>query len=192
MELEQQETVTYTNIPVARRHVFYISGTIGAAKEYKDMMHIIRNASEADEIFIHINSYGGDLFTTIQLLRVMAETNATITTSVEGACMSAATMIFLAGHQYSISEHSLFMFHDYSSGTIGKGGEMYDQISHERGWSKDIMTNVYKYFLSKSELKAMLGGKDFYMGTDEVIKRLEKRAKKYEKENTLEKPTESE
>jgi hypothetical protein len=41
--------------------------------------------------------------------------------------MSAATMIFLCADTYEVSEHSMFMFHNYSSATFGKGGEMFDK-----------------------------------------------------------------
>jgi len=38
---------------------------------------------------------GGNLDTAIQFIRVLGETQAEVITSVEGSCMSAATMIFL-------------------------------------------------------------------------------------------------
>ena len=117
----------------------------------------------------------------------MSETEAHITTSVEGACMSAATMIFLHGHAQEVTPHSLFMFHDYSSGTFGKGGEQYDQIQFERAWSKKFMTEVYADFLTDGEIESMMHNKDIWMDSDEVVKRLtalaEKRAKEAQQDN---------
>lgn len=181
MSKQKSSNSQFMRIPLANRYEFYISGNIKPAENYEDMIHIIRNASESDEVYIHINSYGGDLFAAIQLMRGMSESRAMITTSVEGACMSAATMVFLAGHQYYVSEHSIFLFHNYSSGLIGKGGELYDQIVHERNWSRRLLESVYEDFLTKKEIKAILDNKDIYMDTYEVVKRLEKRVVKMNK-----------
>jgi ATP-dependent protease ClpP protease subunit len=167
----------YTNSfskPVAQLHEFYLSGPVLDAEEYIDWFDTIRNASEIDTIRIYINSPGGDLYTTLQFLRVMSDTEATIVTSVEGACMSAATMIFLHGHTHEITPHSLFMFHNYSAGTFGKGGEMYDQLQFERKWSENFMRAVYKDFLAEDEIQSMLNNRDIWMTSDEVAQRLEK------------------
>lgn len=163
--------------PVSNIHSFYLYG-VESADEYTDWFEIIRNSTQNDIVRIHINSYGGDLFSAIQFMRVLAETEATIIASVEGACMSAATMIFLCADAFEVSEHSMFMFHNYSGGTFGKGGEMLDQLQHEREWSEKLLRQVYSDFLTDKEINAMLDNKDIWMDGDEVITRLEKKAKK--------------
>jgi len=156
-------------------YTLYLVGEITSPEEYVDWYETIRNATENDVIKIHINSPGGNLFTAIQLMRVMAESQANILTSVEGACMSAATMVFLSGDGFEISEHSMFMFHNYSGGTGGKGGEMYDNIMYERKWSDKFMRSIYDGFLTDIEIKSMLENKDIWMEPEEVFKRLNKR-----------------
>ena len=168
--------------PVAQLHEFYLSGPVLDAEEYIDWFDTIRNASAVDTIRIYINSPGGDLYTTLQFLRVMSDTEATVITSVEGACMSAATMIFLHGHMQEVTPHSLFMFHNYSAGTFGKGGEMYDQLQFERAWSENFMREVYADFLSEEEIQSMLHNKDIWMDSEEVVKRLTALQKKRETE----------
>lgn len=174
----QKQRDYFTDRPVARIHTYYLSGHIDAADQYIDWFDSIRNASENDVIKIHINSYGGDLFTAIQFMRVLTETEATVVISIEGACMSAATMVFLCGDAFEVSAHSMFMFHNYSGGTFGKGGEMLDQLQHERAWSEKLLREVYSDFLTEKEVAAMLDNKDIWMDGDEVINRLEKKAKK--------------
>jgi ATP-dependent protease ClpP protease subunit len=137
-------------------------------------------------IRIIINSYGGDLFTAIQFLRVLTETDATVIVSVEGACMSAATMIFLAADQFEVSEHSMFMFHNYSGGVVGKGGEMLDQLQHERVWSEKLLRDIYIDFLTEDEIRLMLNNKDLWMDGEEVVKRLEGKKAKMEAEKAAE------
>jgi ATP-dependent protease ClpP protease subunit len=163
--------------PLSELVEIYISGIIGPAEEYTDIFNRMRSLGELDYVKVHINSYGGDLFTAIQFMRVFSETSATVVCSVEGACMSAATLIFLSGDQYEISNHSAFMFHNYSGFAGGKGGEMIDQLLHERSWSENLWKQVYNDFLTKDEIQALLDNKDIWMDCNQVISRLEKRAK---------------
>ena len=162
-------------------HEFYLSGEIESSEDYIEWFDIIRSASANDILKIYINSPGGDLFTAIQFLRVLSETEATISVSVEGACMSAATLIFLCGHQFEVSPHSMFMFHNYSSGVMGKGGEMYDRLSHEKVWSEKLLRDVYSDFLTEKEITSILDSKDIWMDGDECIKRLKKEVKALDK-----------
>ena len=160
---------------VSQLHEFYLTGEITSADDYVEWFDAIRHANETDIVKIYINSYGGDLFTAIQFMRVMSETDATIICSVEGACMSAATMVFLCADNFEVTPHSVFMFHNYSGGTIGKGGEMIDQLQHERKWSERLMREIYNGFLKEDEIKAMMENKDFWMDGEEVVKRLQAR-----------------
>jgi ATP-dependent Clp protease, protease subunit len=153
-------------------HEFYLSGDIESPDEYLEWFDTIRNAGKNDVVRIYINSYGGDLFTAIQFLRVLQDSEATIMVSVEGACMSAATLVFMCGHHFEVSEHSMFMFHNYSSGVVGKGGEMFDQLQHERVWSEKLMRDVYSDFLTEEEITSILENKDIWMDGEQVIERL--------------------
>lgn len=171
----------FVNKPVASLHTFYLSGTIESPEEYVTWFEIMRNAGDNDIIQININSPGGDLFTAIQFLRAIADTPAHVICSVEGACMSAATMIFLTADTFEVSEHSMFMFHNYSSATFGKGGEMYDNIIHERKWSEHLLRRIYADFLNESEIGSLLDNKDIWMDGEEVLKRLKLRHDKFEK-----------
>lgn len=177
-------------------HEFYLSGEIESPEEYIQWFDTIRHAGETDVIKIYINSPGGDVFTTIQFMRALKETPANVVMSVEGVCASAATMIFLCGDSFEVSEHSMFMFHNYSSGVFGKGGEMFDQLKHEREWSAKLLKEVYKDFLTETEINSILDNKDIWMDGEEVIKRLNvkkaaleaEEAKKDAEEETQEQP----
>jgi hypothetical protein len=72
------------------------------------------------------------------------------------------------------------MFHNYSAGVFGKGGEMFDQLIFEREWSKNFMTEVYEGFLTTEEIQSMLNNRDIWMTSGEVIQRLENLYKKLE------------
>jgi ATP-dependent protease ClpP protease subunit len=159
-------------------HEFYLSGRIESADEYIQWFDTIRHAGETDVVKLYINSEGGDVFTAIQFMRVLQETGANIVISVEGMCASAATMIMLCGTTFEISDHSMFMFHNYSGGTFGKGGEMLDQLQHERKWSEKLLREIYRDFLTEEEITSVLENKDIWMDGEEVIKRLKARQEK--------------
>ena len=156
---------------VASIYEFYLSGYIDEPQEYIECFNTIRNAGEEDVIKIYINSPGGDVNTAIQFMRVLGETSATVVCSVEGSCMSAATMIFLCADIFEITPHSLFMFHNYSGGIFGKGGEIYDQAIFERTWSKNFLNHIYKDFLTQKEIESLLDNKDIWLHSDEVQNR---------------------
>lgn len=162
---------------------YYLSEEIGDASDYIEWFHSIRNSRDSDIIKIHINCPGGDLFTTIQFIQALSETQAHIIVSVEGACMSAATLIFLMADECIIADHSMFLFHNYSAGTAGKGGEMYHGMVHERGWSANLFKDMYSDFLSPTEIKEMLEDKDIWMNASQVVERLQKRGKSIQRKN---------
>jgi ATP-dependent protease ClpP protease subunit len=165
---------------IVAKHDLYLTGEIKAADQYTDWFELIRSGSKSDIITIHINSYGGDLFTAIQLMRCIQESDAIITASVEGACMSAATMVFLQAQSFEISDHSAFMFHNYSGIAVGKGAEMFAQVSFEKKLIDKMMKKVYSGFLSDTEIKDVLEGKDLWLDGEEVILRLKAMKKNVE------------
>lgn len=171
----------YSTRQAVNIHEFYLCGEVESPEQYIEWFDIIRHAGQNDVIKLYINSPGGDMFTAIQFLRVLNETEASILVSVEGACMSAATMLFMCGDSFEVSEHSMFMFHNYSSGVVGKGGEMYDQLQHQRIWSEKLLREIYSDFLTEKEIISILDNKDLWMDGDEVIKRLKNKVKKAEK-----------
>ena len=164
---------------------FYIGPEIEGSEKYTEWFDILRNSSENDEIKMHINCYGGDLFTTIQLLRCMEEAQGHITASIEGACMSAATLLFLAADAYEITENSAIMFHNYSSGTYGKGNEMFAYVEFSKPWVEKLFHSRYKKFLSDDEITRILKGEDIWMDSEEVLLRCQIMVEELQKEHDV-------
>lgn len=167
-------------------HEFYLSGYIDEPQEYIEWFDTIRNATANDTIKIYINSPGGAVDTAIQFMRVLSETDAMVVCSVEGSCMSAATMIFLCAQEFEITPHSLFMFHNYSGGIFGKGGEIFDQAVFEREWSSRFLTHIYRDFLTDAEIKSLLDNKDIWLHSEDVLKRCQNLATARNKQQKIE------
>jgi ATP-dependent protease ClpP protease subunit len=168
------------NRPTGQILDFYLNSTIGSPEDYAEWNQILRSSGEQDVVYLHINCYGGQALTAVQLMRAISESRATVVASVEGACMSAATFLFLMADVCEISDHSIFMFHNFSGGTIGKGNEMMAQVHHNDKWARGLMESIYKDFFTQEEIDSILEGKDYWLSPDEVSERLEKRNLKLE------------
>lgn len=175
-----KKAIIYSS-PMSQRYSLYLVGEITDAIDYVDWFHLLRSANENDLVEIHINSEGGDANTAVELINAMEDSPATVVATVEGACMSAATLIFLSANAVDVKEHSSFMFHNYSGGVFGKGKEMLDAISHEQKWSETLLRSIYKDFLTEGEITDILNNKDLWMDSKEVLSRLQKKAKLMEK-----------
>jgi ATP-dependent protease ClpP protease subunit len=171
-ELEDTKPKMLYSKTVSQLHEFYISGDLTEPEDYVEWLEVIRSAGEQDTVKLYINSPGGNVDTAIQFMHVLKSTSAYVICSVEGACMSAATMIFLSADELEICDHALFMFHNYAGGALGKGGELYDQIQFERAWSRKLLESVYYNFLTPAEITQMLENKDIWMDSDEVRRRV--------------------
>ena len=170
------------NRPTGQILDFYLNSTIGSPEDYAEWNQILRSSGEQDVVYLHINCYGGQALTAVQLMRAISESRATVVASVEGACMSAATFLFLMADVCEISDHSIFMFHNFSGGTIGKGNEMMAQVHHNDKWARGLMESIYKDFFTQEEIDSILEGKDYWLSPDEVTERLTKRNDKLEKQ----------
>lgn len=181
------------NRPTGQILDFYLNSAIGSPEEYAEWNQILRSSGEQDVVYLHINCYGGQALTAVQLMRAISESRATVVASVEGACMSAATFLFLMADVCEISDHSIFMFHNFSGGTIGKGNEMMAQVHHNDKWARGLMESIYKDFFTQEEIDSILEGKDYWLSPDEVTERLQKRNDILEKQKiadeTPEKPS---
>jgi ATP-dependent protease ClpP protease subunit len=164
-------------------HTFYIYD-IGPPDKYTGAFEKIRNAGEGDQVIIRVNSPGGNLMTAIQFMRAIMESKARIVVSIEGSCMSAATFFLMVADDVQVTDHSLFMFHNYSAIHVGKGGEMWDAVFHERSWSAKLLTDIYKGFFSPEEIEEMLNNRDFWLSGDDVVNRIQARKALLDEEQT--------
>lgn len=155
-------------------HEIYICSEIIEPVHYIDQFNTIRHASEMDTIRIILNTRGGVLATALQFIRAMDESKAHIITSIEGDCMSAGTMIFLAGHEFEIAAHSSIMIHNYTGMLGGKAHEIHSQSDFQKQWAHSLINDIYDQFLTKEEIDLVLDGKDLYLTTDEAAVRCEK------------------
>lgn len=159
-------------IPVNIYH-FYISDIIEDYKQYQDLINTLKVAEEHDRIVIYLNCPGGDLYISIQIINAIRASRATVVTSMDGQVCSAATLIFLSGNEYIVNKHCSFMIHNYSEGVFGKGNEIISRVKHATDWFEKLTYDIYGGFLTDSEIKDVLEGKDIWLDSEQVLERLQ-------------------
>jgi len=169
---------TYVESMLALKiHHFYLSQSIEEPERYIDMIHKIKSAGPGETIYIYLNTPGGRLDTAMQLINAMRISQAKIVTVVEAEAHSAGTLIFLCGDEFIVHDNCSMMFHNFSGGAIGKGNEMKLQIDATVKWFSKLAKDIYYPFLSHQEIDDMINGKDLWMESEEVRKRLKKMVK---------------
>lgn len=147
-------------------------------KELKRGLHSVlnelRTAGSDDKLEIRINSGGGFVNEGKQFYNLMNEKfhNRTIT-YLDNHGYSMGALLFCMGDKRVIYPYSDLMFHNYSSGVGGKGGEILSRIEHTDAHIKAFFRKVIveQGFLSDAEFEKMLIGQDFWMGSKELCAR---------------------
>jgi len=93
-------------------------------------MEIKYNTNVDLEIYIHINSYGGYITDALSGVDAIKNSKIPITTIVEGAAASAATLLSVVGKKRQITKNASMLIHQLS----GENAGTYEQL-------KDEMTN---------------------------------------------------
>ena len=120
-------------------------------------------------IFLHINSYGGNLFESMAGIDAIINSEIPIHTIVEGTAASAATLLSMVGDRRFMTKHSYMLIHQLSSGMWGTMAELEDDHSN----NKALMERLYELYteytnLTKTKLKKILK-KDIWWDADKCI-----------------------
>ena len=152
---------------------YYLVDDIGEASDYIELCDVLRSASPNDEVLIRINSGGGSLATANMIVNSIRESQAHVHGFIESTCASAATLIYLACHSYSLSEDADMMIHTSSSLYGGKEHEQHSYVTFSRKKIHKMVRDRYAGFLTEKEIENVLNGQDYYFDSEEIAERLE-------------------
>lgn len=158
---------------VSNEYHFYLLGPIEEEKNYLEFLHMLRTATQSDQIHIHISSPGGYVSTMAQIIHTMEQSEAELIGHLEGICHSAATFIFLSCDRWFINENSMLLFHALSGSFWGESHKAISCANAMHEWGIRYAEKCYFPFLSRKEIKKLTEGKDIWMFGDEVAKRIE-------------------
>lgn len=159
-------------VPVQIHH-FYIVDEIREVDAYINMINTLKTSEQHDTIFIYLNTPGGNLLTTLQIMAAIKQSAATVVTCMEGQVASAGTMIFLTGHRHIVGPNTIFMAHNYSALSAGKGYEIKTRQKFDEQYFLELVKDVYAGFLTEEEIVSIMEDRDVWLNATEVVKRLQ-------------------
>lgn len=148
---------------------------IASARNFMKWFDILQSAGEDDLVVIHINCWGGELMTAIQIITQIKMCQAPVLCQIESACCSAATMIALACDGLTCYPHAYMMIHTSSGCSFGKQSDIKREEEFYNPWLENFFNEIYKHFLTKKEVQEVLSGKDLWLRSDEVMERFKRR-----------------
>ncbi len=90
----------------------------------KQFAEDLRNLGTLDEITLHINSPGGDVFDGIAIYNVLKQNQAKVTVYIDGLAASIASVIAMAGDRIVIASNAMMMIHPAWTIALGDAKEM--------------------------------------------------------------------
>ena len=95
--------------------------TVTAADFVKEV-----SALDVDEITVRINSYGGSVTDGLAIYNALKRHKARVTTAIDGAAYSIASLIAMAGDEVEMAENAMLMIHAPWGGVMGNAAALRD------------------------------------------------------------------
>lgn len=145
---------------------------ITGPENYRSIYTMLYKATENDTVIFRLNSSGGDVNSTIQILNSIYDTKAKTVSEIYLA-YSSASMIALACSEIRVKKYASMMIHSLRYDDVsGKVGEILTASAFVREWSREFMDDIYRGFLTEDELNQISTGADLYFTEYEIINRL--------------------
>ena len=160
--------------PKHKIYTIYIERFKELKRGLHSVMNELRSAGREDRLHIRINSGGGFVNEGIQFYNLMNELfHQRTTTYLDNHGYSMGALLFCMGDKRVIYPYSDLMFHNYSSGVGGKGGEIISRVKHTDRHIKDFFRKIIveQGFLTDKEFESMSIGQDFWMSSRELCER---------------------
>ena len=169
-----KEKNIYQITPKHKRYRVYIGRFFELKKGLHSVFNELREAKENDYLELMINSGGGIILEGQQFYNLIQEKFHKRTVAyLDNYGYSMGALLFCMAEKRVAYEYSDFMFHTYSGGAFGKGGEIKARVEHSNKKLEKFFYDliVRKGFLTNNEFEQMLVGQDYWMDTQELCKR---------------------
>ncbi len=178
--IQEQKTILnkekniYRITPKHKRYRVYIGRFFELKRGLHSVFNGLREASDKDYLELMINSGGGLVNEGQQFYNLMQDKFYGRTVSyLDNKGYSMGALLFCMTDKRIIYPYSDLMFHTYSHGSHGKGGEVKTHVDHTAKKLEQFFYDliVRKGFLSEEEFQKMLIGQDYWMDAKELCKR---------------------
>jgi len=129
----------------------------------------IPNGHPPTPIWLHIYSYGGDLFAGLSMADQMRSLQSPVYSIIEGTCCSAATLIAMSCTRRYILPSSFILIHQFSTAMWGT----HEQFKDEMKLQEAALEALVKFYVTHSKAKAKavraMLKRDTWMGAAEAL-----------------------
>lgn len=148
----------------------FLYGTVGSYYGVSlDSIQEALNNVEGNEIEIHINSYGGDLFEGIAIKNLLKQRDEKIIIYIDGIAASAASIIAMSGDEIIIPADAQLMIHNPWTFAGGNAKELHKIADDLIKMQTSLEESYLKRFVgSREELKTLLD-EETYLTAEESI-----------------------
>ena len=169
------------SIDTEKNHIYFYGdvNTENCLRLNQEILNLTRNLqkyaldynTEPPKIFLHINSYGGELLAGFSSLDVIKYNKVPIVSIIEGCAASAATLMSVVASERYISPHAYMLIHQLRGGVWGKYSDMEEDMEN----SERFMEMIYDIYLKHTKIKKMelkkILKKDVWWDSDTCIKK---------------------
>jgi len=153
----------------------YLTDMNDDPKNHVEAVDMIRSASEDDIVEVFITSPGGLVSIADMYVSAIGDSPARIITRAIGECCSAATSVFLAGHDRICDEGCYFMFHNVQMGAWGDSANIFASGNFYQKHFKDKYYKKMEEVLTTDELQELFErAGEIYLSSGEMTERLQK------------------
>ncbi len=162
-----------SSIKLLDNRIIYVDGSIDddLAKDVIDKLLRLDTLNH-DDIVMYINSNGGNVSSGLAIYDTMNMIKSKVSTVCIGKCFSMASVLLVNGAKGKryILPNAEVMIHEVSSFSIGKVGEMENNLDH----SRDLNHKLFKILAEKSnrtynQIKNEATGKDLWLSASKAL-----------------------
>lgn len=138
-----------------------------------DFLQNLEELKDCNEIEVHINSGGGDVFVATAIYTQLKNLNKNIEIIIDGICASAATIIAMAGDIIKIPSNALFMIHNPSVFLFDNySNDELSKVQNSLITCKNAIMEAYKtkLNLSNDDLSELMDNETWLTGVEAVEK----------------------
>lgn len=162
-----------SSIKLLDNRIIYVDGSIDddLAKDVIDKLLRLDTLNH-DDIVMYINSNGGNVSSGLAIYDTMNMIKSKVSTVCIGKCFSMASVLLVNGAKGKryILPNAEVMIHEVSSISVGKVGEMQNNLDH----SRDLNHKLFKILAEKSnrtynQIKNEATGKDLWLSASKAL-----------------------
>jgi ATP-dependent protease ClpP protease subunit len=130
----------------------------------------LKEAPRHHNIVVRINSFGGDAFEGVAIYNLLVNDGRKIVTKVDGAAISAASIIAMAGTERLIAENAMVMIHDPWTIAMGNAEDFRSQ-AESLDLIADALCKTYERRSAKSfdECRELMRA-ETWMGAEDAVR----------------------